>query len=141
MTTWLKLLPLEMDEIAESEVVEPKGPLDSKKDNVVGEASLDLKRLYTLWMRAEKEVHQLMFNLRFSENPLTDLEEVKGKLKKLEDESETLKAIFWTSLREEHNLWDCPGVGIRRGWKVVSFEDEEPQLPPGFKGMFGPYKM
>jgi len=137
MTTWLRLLPLELDEVKEEELVEPRSPMDSAKDSEVGEASMDLKKLYTLWMRAEKEMHQIMFKLRFEvDDPLVGLEEAKSILRKLSDESDALKAIFWVSVKEEHNLWDKPSIGIRKGWKIVWFpdEDDEPNLPPGFKG-------
>lgn len=46
--SWLKMLSVELSAIEPSEFTEPGEEVDPKADIVVGQASDDLKRIYTL---------------------------------------------------------------------------------------------
>ena len=122
-TTWLKLLPLELQGI--TDIMEPPGDV-GENDNVVGVMSDDLKRLYTLWRMCTKESEQARLNYRYSPNP-----EDKHKALEYKSKAEALQHIFWTCVNEEFDLWHRYSTGVRKGWQVCWSEesDDEPHLP------------
>jgi len=131
MTTWLKLLPLELQEI--TDFMEPPMEVE-QNDNIVGVMSDDLKRLYTLWRVCTRGFEQAKLDYRFSNNN-KDL--VKGQEYKFK--AEALQRIFWTCVNEEFNLWDKPETGVRKGWQVCWSDESsgEPHFPEFFRRLFG----
>ena len=53
MSSWLRLLPLELDMV--ENLHEPRTPIDSPRETVIGEVSDFLRRLYTYWRYLDKE--------------------------------------------------------------------------------------
>ena len=131
MTTWLKLLPLELQEI--TDFMEPPAEI-KKNDNVVGVMSDDLKKLYTLWMMCTREAEQAKLNHRFSHSLEDEHKAVEYKAK-----AEALRHIFWTCLNEEFDLWNKYTSGIRKGWQVCWSEesDDEPHIPDFLRRLLG----
>ena len=121
MSTWLKLLPLELSEI--TEYVEPQTELDPQKFHVLGEMTEDLKKLYTLWFTLAKQKDEYLLAARYAK----DEKEEKLNLTRaieLGEKTEVVKQIFWISLRDEFNLWnklviDEVMIGVSKGFKVV----------------------
>jgi hypothetical protein len=52
-----------------------------------------------------------------------------GLAARLHAKSEVLDEIFWVGLKDAHKLWG-KSVGIRKGWKVVSFKDNDDDADP-----------
>ena len=126
MTTWLKLLPLELQQITDFR--EPSAEV-GKNDNVVGVMSDDLKRLYTLWMVCTREAEQAKLNYRFSDDLRDQCKSREYKFK-----ADALRHIFWTCLNEEFNLWHKSMTSVRKGWQVCwSDVSDEPNLSDFFR--------
>ena len=130
MTTWLKLLPLELQEI--TDFMDPPQKL-CEGDNIVGVMSDDLKRLYTLWMLIDKEAEQAKLDYRFSHK-------LEDEYRALEytSKSQALRCIFWVCLDEEFNLWSKDISGIRKGWQVCWTDKSNYKSPftDLFRGLF-----
>lgn len=117
-TAWLELINLEVKSIETK--IEPKGKRDLD-DEILGEISEYSKKLYTLWMRTEKESSQLELDIKYD-----SLEEEVNitleKLAKLKSTSRLLKELFWYTCNDEFDTWTC-NVGIREGWILVKVKD------------------
>ena len=116
--SWLKILPMELSNIDAKELVEPGEEVDPRSDVVVGEASDDLKRIYTLTEKLQEAGVRYSVDARFSKdnNLRSDAEK---KVYELHDKLEALMRIFWITLKDDFNLWGKDSVGIRKGWKVT----------------------
>lgn len=127
MTTWIKLLPLELNGI--NKLIEP--PDDIKKgEHKVGTMSEELKRLYTLWKESYRLAEQHKLNHRLE--PSVDEEKT---WKYYDYKTDALREIFWFCVHEEFDLWGKPTTAVRKGWQVVWYE--EPDILPFFKHLFG----
>ena len=116
--SWLKILPMELENIDAKELDEPGEEVDPRSDVVVGEASDDLKRIYTLTEKLQEAGVRYSVDARFSKdnNLRSDAEK---KVYELHDKLEALMRIFWITLKDDFNLWGKDSVGIRKGWKVT----------------------
>lgn len=132
MSTWIKLLPLEINEIKPDDYIEPAFPLE-KRDHEVGAMTDELKKLYTLWRLVEKEAAQTYIEFKYSK---THDDSILMKSVELRDKSEILKELFWVSLKDEFKLW-AKDVGVRKGYIVVWFENEEQSPGDILRGLFG----
>ena len=130
MTTWLKLLPLELQEI--TDFIEPPQKV-VRGDNLVGVMSDDLKKLYTLWMLVDKEAEQSKLNYRFTHKP-----EDEHKALEYGAKTEALRCLFWVCLKEEFDLWSKSISGIREGWQVCWTDESVYRFPftDLFRGLF-----
>ncbi len=137
MPTWLDMLSIEMENMDATKLIEPPHEVDPSRDHVVCKAEEALCKLYSLAMQFEKEANVALINARYSGN----LNEIKDALEngaRLMKKVETLREIFWISLKDNHDLWNKPSVGIRRGWKVVwSDSDPMPDIRDIISGLFG----
>ena len=116
--SWLKILPMELANIDAKELVEPGEEVDPRSDVVVGEASDDLKRIYTLTEKLQEAGVRYSVDARFSKD--NNLRSDAGKkVYELHDKLEALMRIFWITLKDDFNLWGKDSVGIRKGWKVT----------------------
>lgn len=122
MTAWLKSLQAELKKISGETAVEPDTEV-GKHDHVVGEADLDMRKLYSLLIQKKK--------LSVEAAAAAMVVGGKGRKAKIEeaakfdDQFDTLKAMFWTSCRFAFpELWAKPSIGVRKGWKVVWSDPE-----------------
>ena len=123
--SWLKMLAMELSSIDIKEIIEPNEEVDPRLDVVVGEASDDLKRIYTLVNKLQEAGARYSIDARFSrDNSLRA--DAKKKMQELKDKIETLMKIFWIVLKDDFDLWDKDIVGIRKGWKVTYSKGERP---------------
>jgi len=124
MTTWLKLLPMELEEI--EELIEPPLEFNPQTERKIGEMSEDLKKLYTLWQNLEKEFAQQIVQARFARNErerkLTYL-----KLNETKERAEVLQRLFWISVRDEFKLWEEDTIAVRKGFLIVVVEEDRPR--------------
>jgi hypothetical protein len=116
MSTWFKMLNMELDEI--TEYVDDGAP---KKENetVIGEMSDEHKKLYTLWRRMQHAADIKATDLNYTSHdkrPALILEAAELGMK-----AETLQKILWTAIGEDLHTWDKQNLSIRQGWIVVEF--------------------
>jgi len=130
MSTFLKLLPLELDGIAENDIIEPARELE-KGDREVGIMSDTVKRLFTLGRLLERDSIQSILDGKYCADKAKKLE-LEAKASELEAKSHAINELMWISIRDEFSLWS-EGTGVRQGFKVVVIEEEENDLPPFLK--------
>ncbi len=107
MSDWYKLLPLEVMEITESEIIEPdRGP--DYHDHIVleGESSL------------ERKPGKAQLAARYCRDPQAQ-QRLEEKANEYFGKANCLGLIFWISLRDETHLWGQPVSQVRKGLKVV----------------------
>ena len=122
MSTFIKLLPLELAEIKEFQ--EPTADIEDG-DHVVGDMSEDLKKLWTLWKQSAYRASELKLQLRYGQQNVT-----KAQTTEAETKAEVLNIIFWIAIHDEFSLWDKESTGVRKGYKVVWSDEAHPGLPP-----------
>lgn len=123
--SWLKILPVELSAIEPGEFAEPGEEIDPKADVVVGEASNDLRRIYTLTEKLQEAGARYSIDARFSkDNRLRS--DAEKKMHELKRKTEVLMEIFWIILKDDFDLWNKDSVGIRKGWKVTYRKDGSP---------------
>jgi hypothetical protein len=129
MSTWFKLLPLEIDEV--TNLIEPT---DEIKDGetVAGVISDDLKKIWTLSRTLKKSAELMEVESKYSKASPQD----RGKIAESMSKARALECIFWIGVIDELHLWGHPEhTELRVGWQVVEFKP--PELPMIFKFPFG----
>ena len=127
MSTWLKMLPLEL-----SEVTHLTEPVEEVKEGetIIGTISEDLKKLYTFFKAIEKEANLLEVELRYTKAT----PEQFGKLAEKKNKAKILQGIFIIGIYDELGLWSHPELAdVRSGWRVVEYK---PQSLPGLLGNY-----
>jgi len=131
MSTFLKLLPLELNDL--SEFMEPPAEV-ALDDRLVGDMSDTDKRLWTLGKAMEKDCNQYQLDAKYATSK-DQRNELIAKARELGAKSNILISLLWTSIRDEFGLWSESNVGVRAGFKVVIAPED---IPPFIKGiMFG----
>ena len=121
MSTWLKLLPLELQEI--DPLIEPTAEI-REGETVAGVVSGELRKVYTLWRSLEKQADLLAIEFKYRKTTNDEL----GKVAELKAKAEALMMIFWIGVNDDLNLWGHPEqLGIRTDWNVVEYK--QPHLP------------
>ena len=119
MLVFLKMLPIELEEI--TEYIDPITPI-GYKERAVGTASNDLKKLYTIWKLREKITDQNAVEVKYSRSLEDQLTGVISLNKNMEI-TEFLSRLFWISLKDEFDLWkEDKRIGIRSGYTIVVIE-------------------
>lgn len=121
--SWLKILSMELSGLGLHEIIEPQTEVD-KSDIVAGEASDDLKRIYTLAEKLREAGARYTVDARFSKDNRLRAD-LQRKVYELSQKVETLTQIFWITLKDDFNLWDKNSIGVRKGWKVT-YSKESP---------------
>lgn len=109
---------VELQSIKEDDLIEPGFDIDPEVDTEVGEATLDLKKIYTLQEKFQQLALKHAVDARCAR---TDGERKAAMATAIEfrEKSELIGNFFWACLKDEFGLWLKPSVGIRKGWKVV----------------------
>jgi len=136
MSEWFKLLPLEIKEMPESEIIEPDrepGP----HDQIVldSEISLELKKLYTLAIKLQEEAEKAQLAARYCRDP-QNKQRLEEQANEYFGKANCLGMIFWVSLRDETHLWGQQMSQVRKGWKVGRTDPPPFPLLP-WKQFFG----
>jgi len=126
MSTWLKLLPLELDGINKSDFIEPDHPL-TKGDQEVGEMSVMSRQLYSLGISLEKAANQHNLDATYC-NDSAKKPELEARATELMSKARILKELMWVGIRDEFGLWG-ENIGVRVGYKVVS-RPSDTDIPP-----------
>ena len=134
MSTFLKLLPLELSGVKESEFIEPDHPLE-KSDQVVGDMSDTAKRLFTLGRLMEKDASQFRLDAHYC-NDEAKKSELAAKSDELAAKATFVRDLMWIGIRDELGLWG-KGIGVRPEFKVVTMPDISDDIPPIIKRFLG----
>jgi hypothetical protein len=130
--SWLKLLSIELANL--KQLVEPNPEVDPIRDHVVGVASEELQRLYTLANQLEEASEYTKLQAKFGKDDSIK-EEAAKKAYELHKKSEVIREIFWLCLNDEFELWDKPSVGVRKGFVVVYSDPKPPSFLDFLKGL------
>lgn len=133
MSTFLKLLPLELSGIDESDLIEP-GFKPEKNDNVVGEMPDMCRRLFTLGLGLEKTARQYLLDAQYCTDKAVK-SQLLAKANESAKKAQVLMLLMWIGIRDELELWG-ENIGMREGFKVVTRPDMDDDVPPFFKGLF-----
>lgn len=132
MSTWLKLLPIELDSV--QNIIEPDYPIE-KDDRIVGQMPESTKKLFTLGRLLEKDALQSAVNSHYCTDKGQKLE-LDAKANEYKDKSQVVKLLMWIGIRDELGLWG-ENIGIRTGFKVVITPGHEDDVPPFLRRLFG----
>ena len=120
----LQSIPLE-------ECEDPDGKLE-EGDNIVGEMSDGLRRMYTYmtrfgsWMKKEAEKFDVSGR---KPKTLADLDDAIQKVSDMANRYKLISEIFWECVREEFSeLRSRRSIGVRRGNKVVWSEEKTEEM-------------
>jgi len=130
MSTFLKLLPLELDGIDNDHIIEPDYPI-TKDDKVIGTMSESIKKLFTLGRLLEKDAKQTALDMEFCTDR-TKKREMVAKVAELAAKSTVIKHLVWIGIRDETGEW-LETVGVRSGFKVVIASEQPDDMPPFMK--------
>ena len=113
------------------DVVEPVSDIQDG-ENVVGELTRELQKLYTLQIGYRREAEELMIKQKYEPS-----EENTAKAQETMAKAAALIYLFWVEVKEDLHLWGPPGFGfeVRRGWKVVTYKQQHPLFQ--FLGGYG----
>lgn len=127
MGTFWKLLSLELSSLDQNDFFEPDAELE-QDDQIVGDLSEELIRLYTMWRLLEKQAAERMIEAKYGRLSDEQKWEMVCKGKELHIKAELLSELFWIEVKDEHHLWDKSSIGVRKGRKVVWFEEKKPTI-------------
>ena len=134
MSTWLKLLPLELSGMDKVEIIEPEYPV-GKNDHLVGEMSDMTRRLFTLGRLLEKDANQSKLDAQYCPDKARKAE-LQSRANEFMVKSNIIKELMWVGIKDEFGLWNI-SIGVRAGFKVVTMPDSQnDDIPPFFKGLF-----
>lgn len=126
MSAWLKSIQSAIKKVVDEDSVEPDYE-GCRHDHIVGVADADLRKLYYLFLQNKKQSREAAAAVL-----LLSGEAREAKLQeaaKFDSQADVLRDVFWISCRHSFpELWDKPNIGIRKGWKVVWTEHEQPSL-------------
>lgn len=123
MITWFTLLSLDLQDV--DKLIEPIDEI-KEGETVVGTASDDLKKLWTLCKANRKAAELLTVELKYSSSPTPD----RAKTEELLAKSKVMEMIFWIGVHDELHLWGhAQQCGLRVGWQVVEYKRPESFFP------------
>jgi len=134
MSTWLRLLPMELDSIGEPDIIEPDFTM-AKDERIIGTMSNTIQRLFTLGRLLEKDAKQYALDYQFCTDRTKKLE-LKAKAVEFQAKAQVVKQLMWIGLHDEMGLWD-EAIGIRTGFKVVLTPPEDDNPESFFGRLFG----
>ncbi len=132
MSTWLKLLPMELDSV--HDIINPEEPVD-KGEKIVGQMPESVKKLFTLGRLLEKDANQSLLDGRYCPDKERKLE-LEAKAAEYGAKSTVIKMLMWIGIRDEFGLWGS-NVGIRNGFKVVVVPNTNDDAQSFFGHLFG----
>lgn len=127
MGTFLKLFSLELNLLEKDDFFEPEAEL-RPDDQIVGDLSEEFIRLYTMWRLTEKRMDEKMMEAKFGRLSEGQIKDALSRAKELSIKADFFRELFWIELKDEYHLWDKPSIGVRRGRKVVWYEEKGPTI-------------
>lgn len=134
MSTWMKLLELELSSMDKGEIIEPPAEME-QGDRAVGEMSDAVRRLYTLGRMLRKNASQLALDCHYCSDK-TKRVELEARTSELTAKAQAIIDIMWIAIKDELSLWG-ENVGIRIGFKVVTSSESPNGMPPFLRRLLG----
>lgn len=135
-TAWLTMLREELMLIGSDDLIMPDGEVDEEHETDVGEASHEVKKLWTYYCATEERATRMMIDAQYERKNPERKEALRKEALQLKVKAETAKQIMWVCLREQFDLWNPNlGVGIRGDWRVVSFQSADNFIKDILKGL------
>lgn len=101
-------------------------------ENIKGEISEELRKLYTVWKRLGQSAGALENDIQWGNSS----PEAIAKVHELKAKASIIKAIFWTAIQDELHLWGgSDSLALRTGFRVVGCKG--PDIHPFFKFLGG----
>ncbi|MFY9493390.1 MAG: hypothetical protein WAP55_02865 [Minisyncoccia bacterium] len=133
--SWLEVIRQDLEQIGESDLIEPPAEAEEGEE-ILGEASLYLRRLWTLIAMMQKKAALAEVEMAFCSVPTpTRTEELRAQVWELTSKAQALKRFFWTEANDEFSSWDRPAIGIRKDWMVVVCKEDH--IPDIIKRILG----
>jgi hypothetical protein len=136
-SSWLSMLKIELQFIDPSQLIEPDGDLDDRdsSEHELGDASLENKKLWTYFATLEEKATRMLTDARYLRGDIDKRVELVAKASEMRAKAEMARGILFLNLRDKYKIWNPTlGVGIRKGWKVVSFKSNSNPLLDLLKG-------
>lgn len=133
--SWFSMLKMELSLIDEDDLIEPglQEDDDDEDDNdnetELGVASLETKQLWTYFCRLEEKATRALVEARYDRSSVDSREETQKRAAEMKAKAEMARSILFLNLRDQYKIWNpYLGVGLRRGWKIVSFKSKSNPL-------------
>lgn len=124
-SSWLGMLKMELSLIGDEELIEPEsgGDDESEKDETfLGEATMEIRKLWTYFSTLEEKATRTLIEAKYCRN-VDKRENFLKKASEMKAKAEMARSILFLTIRDQHEIWNPHlGVGIRSGWRVVSFK-------------------
>ena len=130
---FIDLIKMDLDSLKEEELFEPNVPPQSY-DTLVGDMTLEHKRLFTLMTLTLKQCEEIKLKARFSGNEFQ--KSLYEEFSLLNSKYDLLSSMFWFELKLSYkDLVSKPSIGEREGYKIV-WNSSSPNPFDILKGMF-----
>ena len=120
--SWFRMLPMEMDMLDISEVIEPESGNPEDNETPVGIADSDIKKLYTLMIRTEEKATRTLVDARY-ERSKDKKEQLRIQAIAQKGKADVLREILFSVVRDTFSIWD-QNIGIRGEWIVVTYKEK-----------------
>jgi len=140
MPTLLDMIEIEIENMDPDTnpdcIMRPALEVNPNDEHVVGKAEMKILKMFSLACLWEKTSMEMIIAARF----MGDRAEANDSMTKaaiIAQKSEILKSLVWASIKDSHNLWDKPIVGLRRNWEIVWSEPQTPSINDILGGFLG----
>jgi hypothetical protein len=114
---FIDLIKMDLDSLKEEELFEPNVPLDPG-DNLIGDMTLDHKKLFTLMTLTLRQSEEVKLKARFSSNE--SQKSLFEEFSLLTSKYDLLNDMFWFEVKLTYRDLACkPKIGVRQGYKIV----------------------
>jgi hypothetical protein len=130
---FIDLIKLDLDSLKEEDLFEPNVPLQGD-DRLVGDMSLEHKKLFTLMTLTLKQSEEIKLRARFSSNE--DQRKLFEEFALLTSKYDLLNTMFWFEVKLTYrDLNSKSSIGVRQGYKIV-WNDSSPNPLDMLRKMF-----
>jgi len=114
---FIDLIKMDLDSLKEEELFEPNVPFDTE-DNLIGEMTLEHKKLFTLMTLTLKQSEEVKLKARFSSSEVQ--KNLFEEFSLLTSKYNLLNDMFWFEVKLTYRDLACkPTIGVRQGYKIV----------------------
>lgn len=134
-SSWLSMLKMELAMISTDQILDPETEFESEENETfVGTATLEIRKMWTYFLHLEEKATRLLVDARFSKK-VAERETLLKHSYELKAKAELVHSILFLSLRDMFSIWNPTlGLGIRAGWKVVTFKSKTSSFLDFLKG-------
>lgn len=123
---FLESIFIEAAALKDGDLLPGRIPVCPGDEVVVTEVPLIMQQLWTLADQHDNRamVAELQCRLERDENAVVSLHRshIESALR-----GRFVRQLFWTMVNDTYDLWDTPGLGLRKNWRVVATQPRAPQ--------------